>query len=51
MNYAKAGTKLTFTKAVPNDFVQYLLRRMEGLHEEYLGETEKAQNQSKRETR
>ncbi|MFS8054199.1 plasmid partitioning protein RepB [Rhizobium sp. BR 317] len=51
VNYAKAGTKLTFTKAVPDDFVKYLLHRIEGLHEEYLGETQKAQDQSKRETR
>ncbi|MBB4570821.1 plasmid partitioning protein RepB [Rhizobium leucaenae] len=51
VNYAKAGTRLTFTKAVPDDFVKYLLHRIEGLHEEYLGESQKAQNQSKRETR
>ncbi|MEF0943850.1 plasmid partitioning protein RepB [Rhizobium sp. BR 362] len=51
VNYAKAGTRLTFTKAVPDDFVKYLLHRIEGLHEEYLGQSQKAQNQSKRETR
>ncbi|WFU12005.1 plasmid partitioning protein RepB (plasmid) [Rhizobium sp. CB3090] len=45
VNYAKTGTKLTFTKAVPDDFVKYLLHRIEGLHEEYLGETQKAQHQ------
>lgn len=42
VNYAKAGTKLTFTKAVPDDFVNYLLRRMERLHEDYLGESQEA---------
>ena len=48
VNYAKTGTKLTFTKAVPDDFVNYLLRRIEGLHEDYLGESQKARrNQTK----
>lgn len=48
VNYAKAGTKLTFTKAVPDDFVNYLLRRMEGLHEEYLDQSHQApQNKTK----
>ncbi|MGY5808826.1 plasmid partitioning protein RepB [Rhizobium sp. LEGMi198b] len=51
VNYAKSGTKLTFTKAVPDDFVQYLLSRIEGLHEEYLGKSHKAESQSKREAR
>jgi ParB family chromosome partitioning protein len=48
VNYARAGTKLTFTKAVPDDFVNYLLRRMEGLHEEYLDQSQQtAQNTTK----
>lgn len=48
VNYAKTGTKLTFTKAVPDDFVNYLLCRIEGLHEDYLGESQKARrNQTK----
>jgi ParB family chromosome partitioning protein len=48
VNYAKTGTKLTFTKAVPDDFVNYLLRRIAGLHEDYLGESQKARrNQTK----
>ncbi|MDE1992928.1 MAG: plasmid partitioning protein RepB [Rhizobiaceae bacterium] len=42
VNYAKAGTKLTFTKSVPDDFVSYLLGRIENLHEEYLAESREA---------
>ncbi|AYG61661.1 plasmid partitioning protein RepB [Rhizobium jaguaris] len=52
VNYAKTGTKLTFTKAVSDDFVKYLLRRIEELHDEYLGEPHRtAQNQTVPKTR
>jgi ParB family chromosome partitioning protein len=36
VKYSKAGARMTFTKAVPTDFVRFLGDRIEGLHDEYV---------------
>jgi len=39
VSYAKSGVKLNFMKTVPAEFVDFLLDRIEGLHDDYLSQT------------
>nr|AHH29567.1 RepB [Rhizobium mesoamericanum CCGE 501] len=41
VNYAKAGPKISFTKAVPASFVDFLNDRMEALHSEFVQSTQR----------
>lgn len=34
--FRKSGARLTFTKAVPNEFVEFVGQRLEGLHNEFM---------------
>jgi ParB family chromosome partitioning protein len=38
VNYAKSGVKLNFTKSVPTEFVDFILARIESLHEDYVSQ-------------
>ena len=40
VRYGKSGAKLNFGKSVPDDFVQYLVARIEEIHDAYLNEAE-----------
>jgi ParB family chromosome partitioning protein len=44
VSYAPSGVKLNFMKNVPTEFVDYLLARIENLHEDYLSQTSRAEN-------
>ncbi|CCM78656.1 plasmid partitioning protein RepB [Rhizobium mesoamericanum] len=41
VSYAKAGPKISFTKAVPASFVDFLNDRMEALHSEFVQSTQR----------
>lgn len=40
IRYGKSGAKLNFGKSVPDDFVQYLVNRIEEIHDAYLKQAE-----------
>ena len=43
VSYAPSGVKLNFMKNVPTEFVDFLLARIENLHEDYLSQTSRAE--------
>ncbi len=42
VSYAKSGSKISFTKAVPTSFVDFLSDRMEALHSEFVQSTQRS---------